>query len=128
MPLLQIHYEYSDKRNDNRIPIGNTLPSLKDISAIHQYLFLIPSFGIRTIQIPRPILIVLLKTKLMNNYVPIAIEQHTIVSRLQQANYRSIWYYSRYAIYCVSPTIVMSSVLLFCLSSMILFCLFYVES
>ena len=86
------------------------------------------ALGSEQFPIPRPILIVLLKTKLMNNYVPIAIEQHTIVSRLQQANYRSIWYYSRYAIYCVSPTIVMSSVLLFCLSSMILFCLFYVES
>ena len=37
LPLLQIHYEYSDTRNMNRIPSGNILCSMGGVSFIHQY-------------------------------------------------------------------------------------------
>ena len=66
-----MHYENYDKSNVNRKPIGNTSPSLKDVAAIYQPLFLITSSWIR---IRKPVFIVLLQTKLINNFVPIAIE------------------------------------------------------
>jgi len=47
-----------------------------------------------------------LKSKLIYNCIPIAIEKHLIVSRLKQAMYRFIESSIRYAIYYEGPTIV----------------------
>ena len=49
LPPLQIHYEYSDIRNVNRIPIGNILLSLVALNGICPILFSILSSCIWTV-------------------------------------------------------------------------------
>ena len=58
------------------------------------------ALGSKPSEIWNPILIALLKTKIMNDCIPIAIEYHLIFSCLKQATYRLICFSSQYASYC----------------------------
>ena len=50
LTLLQIQYEYSDGRNSNRIPIGNSLMCLEGVDGVCPILISITSSWIWTIQ------------------------------------------------------------------------------
>ena len=49
LSLLQMHYEYSDSRNSNRISVDNILSSLGTWNSVLSFLFSITSTWIRTV-------------------------------------------------------------------------------
>ena len=48
-PLSQMHYEYSDNKNNNRIRTGDIPLSVKGLDGVRLILFSIPSPCIRTV-------------------------------------------------------------------------------
>ena len=85
----QIHYEYSDNRNNNRTWTGNTLLSLKGLYVVRPIIFSIPALGSERFKFGS-LFLLLIKSSPVNKSTPTGIEQHLIVSCLQQANYRFI--------------------------------------